>query len=349
MNYFPLVILYCIKKNKGERSISSIYHLLKGKRSAQTIQDAKLYQTFHLFGVFPLLDRNELEENVFLLQKKCAIESDSDNSFVITKYGEELLTTFSLPSSLNGWKYAQETSIFWGRLSLLVQVCSNLMNHETRYIPISRDVHLLQWVKKYLNNMSFTRNDFSQKLYNEFVNVLENMDEVRASIFVSKLTGHNRIGSTNEQVGEQLSLSSFEVSVLFTSTIHHILALTENEKNKYPLLSNIMGTSHKKLTLTQSTEKTFELVNQGYSIEAIAKIRQLKKNTIEDHIVEIALSDEAFDISPYIKSDTFKQIEECIMRLKTNQLKLIKNSLEIPVGYFEIRLALAKVGSTNAT
>nr|WP_239454509.1 helix-turn-helix domain-containing protein [Bacillus suaedaesalsae] len=110
-----------------------------------------------------------------------------------------------------------------------------------------------------------------------------------------------------------------------------------------------MGTSHKKLTLTQSTEKTFELVNQGYSIEAIAKIRQLKKNTIEDHIVEIALSDEAFDISPYIKSDTFKQIEECIMRLKTNQLKLIKNSLEIPVGYFEIRLALAKVGSTNAT
>ncbi|KAA0550301.1 recombinase RecQ [Bacillus sp. BGMRC 2118] len=349
VNYFPLVILYCINKLKGERSISSIYHLLKGKRSAQTIQDAKLYQLFQLFGVFPLLNRNELDVQISILMKKHAIEHNAENSFIITERGKELLTAFSLPSSLNGWKYSQETSNFWGRLSLLVQVLSNLMNHEVRYIPISKDINQLQWVKAFINSVSLTRNELAQNLYNELEDMLEQVDELRASIFVSKLTGHKRIGSTNDQVSEHFSLSVAEIMILFTSTIHHLLALTEVEKNKYPLLSRINGNKTNTLSITRSTEKTREILNQGYSIEEIAIIRQLKKNTIEDHIVEIALADEYFDITPYITKNTYAQIEECIMKLRTNQLKLIKDNLTIPVSYFEIRLVLTKVGGIYAT
>ncbi|MEH7462882.1 recombinase RecQ, partial [Bacillus thuringiensis] len=35
-------VLYCLKQLKGERTVSSIYHLLKGKRSSQTFQDGNM-------------------------------------------------------------------------------------------------------------------------------------------------------------------------------------------------------------------------------------------------------------------------------------------------------------------
>lgn len=343
MNYFSMVILYCIKKIKGERSVSSIFHLFKGKRSSQTIQDAKLYQTYHLFGVFPLLGRKEIEDSISQLIKEKAIERCSDNSYVVTEYGEQLLNRFSLPSSLNGWKYTGQAHVLWERLALLVQVLSNLVHHETRYIPISRDMLLLHWVKTYIKNMAYSRDELSKILYTELADVLGGLEDINSNIFVTKLTGHNRIGSTNEQVSEIFQLSSYEVIILFTSTLHHILQVTIEEKERYPVLSKIISTSTRELSLTQSTEKTYQLLHQGYSLEMIASIRQLKKNTIEDHIVEIALADETFDTTPYVDSETFNRIEKCIKELQTNQLKVIKNTLTIPVSYFEIRLVLAKV------
>ena len=49
LTFLQTIILFCLQKINGERTIYSIYHLLKGKKSSQTIQDTHL---FHLQSLF---------------------------------------------------------------------------------------------------------------------------------------------------------------------------------------------------------------------------------------------------------------------------------------------------------
>jgi uncharacterized protein YpbB len=95
--------------------------------------------------------------------------------------------------------------------------------------------------------------------------------------------------------------------------------------------------------LTQSTEKTFQLLNQGYSIADIVNTRQLKKGTIEDHIVELALKISGFSIEPFVTVEKQNQIKKVINETMTKQLRLIQNNVQ-GATYFEIRLVLAKNG-----
>lgn len=37
-------LLHCLKQLNGERTVSSIYYLLKGKRSSQTLQDGNMFR-----------------------------------------------------------------------------------------------------------------------------------------------------------------------------------------------------------------------------------------------------------------------------------------------------------------
>ena len=62
MSYIESIILNCLKQLNGERTIYSIYHLLKGKKTSQTIQDAHLFEITHYFGVYQWFTREDLEE-----------------------------------------------------------------------------------------------------------------------------------------------------------------------------------------------------------------------------------------------------------------------------------------------
>ena len=63
-NYLQAIILYAIKKFQGERSIYAIYHMLQGKKSSQTIQDAHLFGLTNIFGTIPRFTRQQLNQNI---------------------------------------------------------------------------------------------------------------------------------------------------------------------------------------------------------------------------------------------------------------------------------------------
>ncbi|MFZ3588611.1 helix-turn-helix domain-containing protein [Bacillus sp. DJP31] len=349
MKYLILVTLYGLNKIKAERSIYSLYHLFKGKRSSQTIQDAKLFQLSHLFGVVPTLERKDIERAIIRLCSQDDIQSSGENMYVLTVKGEKSLAQFHFPGSLNGWKYANSTPVFWDRLSLTTQCLSNVIRYETRFIPINRDPKTLNWVKNFLKKQPTSRDEIGELLHRELLAALKLVDERQATILVQKLTSYQRVGLTNEQIADHLAMDPLEVRVCFLSTLHHLLSLLEESQQEYPLLGQLAYQQDHQSVLTLSTQKTYELLKDGMSIIEIAENRSLKKNTIEDHIVEIALIDDHFDVSPFVHIDLFRSISECIKRENTNQLKLIKQSLLVPASYFEIRLVLAKVGVPYAT
>ncbi|MFD1738594.1 helix-turn-helix domain-containing protein [Bacillus salitolerans] len=340
-----LVTLRCLDQLKGERSIYSIFHLYKGKRSSQTLQDANLYNIKPYFGILPQISRTVLEEIIEYLYKNNYIETFKKSYIITTKGKMYLQSERSL--FLNGWLYSPIASIFWDRLCVLIQTLSNIIHFNNRFIPIVRDPNVLQWVKNFLTKQSLPREEIANTLYRELYNCLSKLTDQQATIFVRKLTGRKRIGSTNEQISNLLSISSHEVQLQFISTLHFILHQVEKNREDFQILGQIITEKKQRImTLTASTQKTYQLLCRDYSIDEISMIRKLKKNTIEDHVVEIAHQYSEFSISHFVDDNQARLIEDCIRTMKTNQLKVVKEALSIDVSYFQIRLVLAKVGGS---
>lgn len=101
--------------------------------------------------------------------------------------------------------------------------------------------------------------------------------------------------------------------------------------------------SKKPFTLTESTAKTFDFIQKGYSIDDIVVVRNLKQSTIEDHIIEILLNVPDYPIRNLVSNENIIKIKACIQQSSSKSLKVIKQQLS-DVSYFEIRAVMAGYG-----
>ena len=330
------IVLFCIDRFRGERSIAAIDHLLNGKKTAQTLQDSKWYGVSRLFGTVPI-ERSRLLHVARELEEKAFVYQTGEHIYRITPTGKEEIRHFVLPSYVDGWKHMNESSSFWKRLSLLVQAIANIV-HRTSFEPVHRDESTQLFVKRWLFQHKHIPTT-ARLLYHEMNELLSGVEEKEANIFVWRLTTHARIGWTNEQIAYAIEEEDVTVLLLFQNVLHYMLDMTEKEKEKFPLLYSLR--QQKRTQLTSSAEKTWALLKEGYSLEQIAQLRRLKKGTIEDHIVEIATYVPSFVITPFLEENKRTRIIQHARQLQTNKLRMIKEALP-DVSYFEIRLALAR-------
>lgn len=347
MSYFDTVLLYCLKQISGERTIYSVYHLFKGKKSSQTIQDAHLFDLTKFFGVYQWVTREKLEDAIKYACMQNWLTPSSEQRFILTDMGKNHLqhskNEFSDLPYLNGWKYHQRDLKFWERLSLLVQVISNLVSHEVHYIPIQKNKQTHMWLKAFLQNSQMPRDKLGGKLYSELVACLEDELHVNPALLILRLTGFDRIGLTSEQTAEKMKLELPRYQLEFLNILHYLMMKVSDSSSNYPLLSSIAGNQEQGNILTKSAYTTFQLIKNGVSIEETAKFRHLKTNTIEDHIVEIALNMDDFSIDEYIEEQLQQKILSAARKTESRKLKQIKEMV-YEANYFEIRLVLARYG-----
>ena len=340
------ILLYCLKQLNGERTIFSIYHLLNGKKSSQTIQDAHLYSLKRFFRIFEHLPREAFEGMIRKISEKNLVSDCGDQRFLPSHAGEVFLNNNPTPSYLNGWKYHPQSIPFWERLSLLVQVTSNLVYQEQRYVPIHKNKQIHIWLKSVLKESNQTRAEMGKNLLSEMINCLEKDKLIDPSVLVFRLTGYQRIGLTSMQIAKNLNLDVFNYQVEFLNILHFLIQTIEMNTNRFPLLSTLLSEFQHNNSLTQSARKTWELLKQGISIDEIVNIRQLKLSTIEDHLVEFALNMNDFLIEDYVDLDMQTKILDISREAKTRQLKIIRNCIKTAT-YFQIRLVLAKHGESQ--
>lgn len=340
------VVLNCLYKINGERTIYSIYHLLNGKKSSQTIQDAKFYQISQYFKTYPKLSREQFDDLISELERVQFVLQTSQQSFLLTEKGLNYLKNFteeqSFISYLDGYHF-QHDDVFWERLSLIVQVASNLKAGEIKYLPVQRDRSVQFWIKHFLMSNKIKRTDLPGVLFDELTCCLEHSRLVDPAILVIRLTGFQNIGKTKKQASEILGLEPSLYHYQFISLLHFIMKEIHENKKKYPLLHHLLIDLHEEVPLTDSARVTLNLINNGFFIEEIAKKRKLKLNTIHDHIVEITLQLHSFNITPYVSENMQKRIELAAKKTTSRQLKHIRQEIE-EASYFEIRLVMAKLG-----
>lgn len=345
LDYLKTVILYCMERLGGERTSASIFHLLRGKKSSQTIQDGYLFRLNKLFYTIPALSRDTYTQSIDLLNKMNLIVASDEDTFIVTDKGgqtlNDLLSNQPFPTYLNGWRYHHVTVLFWQRLSLLVQVCSHLINNHISYIPIQRDNATKRWIKMFVQSFAGSRVELAETLLHELSSSMENNPSIDPRTVVLRFTGCNKIGLTHQQAAIKLKMDPILYSYHFQNVLHYLLMISNQQRDDYKILYQL--SEGNVLPLTMSTRKTYELINDGYTIEKIMAIRRLKRGTVEDHLIEIALTDQQFTIDVYVAEERKQHIIEAVNKLHTKQLKKIKQ--QVPeASYFEIRLVLAKYG-----
>lgn len=89
---------------------------------------------------------------------------------------------------------------------------------------------------------------------------------------------------------------------------------------------------------TDTAIATFELYEQGLSLEAIAQQRNLKVSTISSHLAELISAGKSIDLDRLITPERQQVIREAIELLGMEKLKPIWEHLEGSYSYEEIRL-----------
>ncbi|MGE6629495.1 helix-turn-helix domain-containing protein [Bacillus sp. NPDC077027] len=347
VHFLDVMMMDSVKKINGERSISAVYHLFRGKKSSQTIQDASLFNLTAYFGFYPRFTREQLNASIRKLEKSGIVHAVED-TYRITEQGaatlERKLNEKPWPNYYHGAHYQDIAKILWMRLSLLVQVLSNDTANCHQYVPIQRDYAVQLWVKNYLRHHP-NRFQLTHELHQELETLLMRLNDKQALIFVYSLTSHERIGQTYHQLAEWINEDGWYVYTLFWDVIHYFIQYSQ--KGETPIIRGLIGDFANKQVLTVSTRRTLELVQKGATIDQIATIRSLKQATIEDHIVELSIQEPSFSIEPYIGEDEQKAIIHVAKKLGTNKMKRIKEGLNHQYSYFQIRLALTRMVKAN--
>lgn len=336
---------------RGERSISGVYHLLTGKKSTQTIQDGSYFSILSLFGVFPSLKREQLLKIIEkLVEQEDATYKEKDRVALTgqgTKELEKFLKERPQLDQLHGWRYHSYTNLVWLRICLLIQTLSHLVAGNRTFYPITHRTEVRDWVKRILPPTDQERKKQLHRMYYELSQFLSGVSELSAFVIVHQLTGRTNVGLTHQQLAAYLHTEVLDVYLTHLMTLHSLFNTLENDAASYPVLSLFIQDLKQEMVLTDSARKTYDWFLKGKTIKEISRIRNLKENTIDDHIVEISLQDQQFSIRPFVAEEYEREIKQAMNSLHTSRLRDLKEMLPPEISYFMIRLVVSRKESVE--
>ncbi|TWT01081.1 helix-turn-helix domain-containing protein [Planomicrobium sp. CPCC 101079] len=333
---FDELLIAIMKAVNRERTISSPFHLIKGKKSGQTIQDIGYYGLHSYFAIMPRLEKRFYDQAVDGLFARGFLQENDD----VIDLTDLALSSQSPDTPLNGWKYRGNEQLFFNRLSLIIQTFSHISQKVNVFDPVINSEEIQSWVKSYLRKHEFRDPATAKEFRTQIVSSLEEamVTEKHKMILMQRLSGLGSSGLTWEQIAASYGIVLLDVQLMTVETLHawmHVI-----EQNRYPLLSGLLEGVIQKSSLTESAQRTEKLFARGFTLEQIAELRKLKASTIEDHFVELAMNDPYFDYRPFINEEMYQAIVVLSQNQQTKRLRDIKEKLP-EATYFQIRLALA--------
>ncbi|WP_067836607.1 helix-turn-helix domain-containing protein [Amphibacillus sediminis] len=342
---FYYLILHGLQRIEGQRSPAAIYHLLQGRRSAQTIQDGNLYQLSEYFACYPTLSRADFNHGIVQLIEKDWIKVTAENLVYLTGKSHSFLNKYSQSFPLHylhGGNYARAVPLFMKRIYLAIQTYTHLSVNNRNFDPIIDDYSVQNWIKSHYQQNRYQLKEWLIQLYDSLNGFLITLDSYSAELFVKRITAYQRIGATIQQLAWQNNCSIHDIEIRLMAIFQHLLFHIDQHHLElfYPLTDYPFSTNVG--FMTASAQKTYQMLKHGWSKDNIASRRGLRPSTVEDHIVEIVYADPAFQLSAFIDEKSIGQILEAIKVIQDHKLSSIKAFLNHQFSYFQIRLVLAR-------
>lgn len=346
------IILRSVNKLQAQRTSGAIFHLLQGKRSIQTVQDAYLFGLDRYYRLIPTLTRTQFDHLIHQLMAKGLLTEEIKESKQIlhlTDNGERFIEKQSFNFHyFNGLRYVNRDDIFYKRLLLMIQVLTNQYKQYHSYIPIVNDVDVQQWIKQMYNKIKNHIEQYLLFLYDDLHLLFNHLPDYKVNLIVDRFSGYNHIGLSTHQLSEKYKLTKNDVFLYIQATIHQLLNLIFDHHFKTKVIHLLVEDLPQIHMMTQSAQKTLKLLKQDLTIEQICDRRRLKKSTILDHLIEISWLDQTFEIDQYVTPTELNEIKRAIRETNSLQLRKIKAVVGDDISYFQIRLGLSRLKNVFA-
>lgn len=341
---FEQIILNMAVRMNGERTISAPFHLIRGKRSGQTIQDVKIYGLTNYFSLFPKLPKHTYDRIIeSMVQNKWLILNEKTIP-IVTSLGMEQVK--KLPTiQLNGWLYRGNERLFFQRLSLVTQTLSHVRAKELAFTPVEKNEKVQYWVRQYIHSYPYQSEQFIKQYFQELLVAFKcsGLSDLQLTLITHRLSGYRVSGITWQQLAQGLNEEPIDLHIRFVEALHLLLdQIVVNPDLK--ILRNMSEGIRTTTALTDSAQKTFALYQDGYSFEQIVSARQLKSSTIEDHFVEIAMNEPSFVIEMFFPNEQIHNLIQQVKEQGTKKLTTLKAAFP-DFSYFQLRLLLAVGGA----
>jgi uncharacterized protein YpbB len=353
--FLQILTLSGMRPLAGERTLQAFYYILRGRKANQTYQDVHMFRLHPYYRLFPQLQKERWEEIVGILFHKNLIQAQQmdarKTSFIFTEQGEKELAAGRNRYRLEEWfapfyripEAVRMIPVFWLKMHLMVQTVSFLLADNSNFYPLVQDKQVQTWVKQQLRGQS-NRKAWLDGLSGELYTLLDTLPAEIQLLIVRQFAGANQTACTVQQLAY---LTNQPPSLILVKWRYGLAAIMEkllvDGEERFPLLSRLMsGGKEQAPRLSKSAQETYRLLVRNLGLEEIARLRKITRNTVEDHLVEIALQCPDWDTSPYLSKADQETILAVSDALRTRRLRLIKDRLGDQYTFLQIRLALAK-------
>lgn len=327
----PIFILTLFQHGYKART-STLYHLLKGKRTSSVLLYGFLYENLRFFQLSPDLSESKFNQLVTHLVKQKLLCPATDGKMQITAQGEKLVKAANIEySRIDNYHFGKTDEVIWRLLQFTVQVVSHLSYGNKQYIPLEQSPLYQKQVKMYIK--SLPKPLLIKTIKSEWTYIFSHLGQEDADFFAQQFSGYNQTGKTSFQLIETKQ-KAFEQFLTKKAKLHHLLFVIEQmpepsfiKKMIQPLLNQ---------NENKSMAETRAYLETQCSLEILAQQRRIKISTIKDHLIELALTHD-FPFERFISDKTDCILTEQLKPYQEWEYRTIKNSFP-ELDYFEFRL-----------
>ena len=313
--------LSAIKRTQEKASNNTLIDLLRGAKTTEMF--SKGYNTLKTYGIGAELAFKEWQyyltqfKNIGLIE----VAYDENMHLKISPFGEDVL-------------YGKQQI----QLSTYKEITENNTKNTSikkQITPLTKDEQLFDALKLLRRQLSIKQNIPPFVIFS---------DASLTQMCLEKPTSDREFLSI-QGVGEH-KLSNY--GDVFMNIIMQFKS--ESDYNK-------VFTSQKKEVKTQekedkksTTEITHDLIKRGFSIEEIAKHRDLSSVTIYSHFAKLFDEGEVFDIEQYFSQEEKEMVENILPQFSPiKELKPLFQALDERINYGKIRLIISYLAKKNTT
>lgn len=283
MTFFHYFILSCFNSKKAMRT-TTLYHLLKGKRTSSILSYGYFYEVLPFFSLFPKLNETQYNKVITSLINEDYLIQTEPNYVEISSTGINALENITLPeiANLNQLAYYKWDMAFFERVVFTTQVLSEKAYSNSHYLPIETNLFRQQRLKQWLNKQN---ESVTMTFYKEWDALIKSLPQPSHELILGQLVGNNHRGRTLQQLAD-----SYEEDVIFTyvefkNYWHALITLVLEATDEFPLFNSLIN-EERLLVKEDSYKQSADLFHQGYDVDGISRIRQLKNSTVTDHLIE---------------------------------------------------------------
>lgn len=311
---------------------STLYHLLKGKRTTSVLLYGFLYDNLRFFQLTPELTERQFNKMLNQLFEQKLLQLDGGSEAQITDQGSQVLRQTSyFYEHLDNYRFGKTDVAIWRLLQFTVQVVSHLSYTDKNYIPLEQSPLYQQQVKSLLR--SLPKAQLIKALKQEWQQIFSFLPKNQANFFARQFSGYHTIGKTSAQLLEP-ELNHFERFLTVKDALHQLLALILSLEENSLLRKLILP--YIKQNENQSMNETSEYLKYNLSLDELAKQRNLKKSTVQDHLLELALAND-FPFEQYLSGESELFLSKLITPYQ-NWVYQIEKQKQPQLDYFEFRL-----------